>query len=211
MRPGRVAWGAAFFIATEGYLVTNAHVVKSARSVHLFLDDKKLMPAKVIAICHSSDLAILKVDERLVRSPLPIVSSADVKPGALVFTLGYPHYNQRDFTSAKLSKGEIVSLDCMGDTGAFKNDVPMQGGNSGGALVDARGNVVGVMVASRVQRDGVANTKPESMATKSNLLLNLVDSVPGLMDLLSKPSTAERPAEAVIHDAEMATVLLKVE
>ncbi len=90
----------------------------------------------------------------------------------------------------------------------------LQPGNSGGALVDARGNVVGVVVAKLSQRAALATTgtlaENVNYAVKSSFLLSFLESVPGLSERLPEPRPTPRPCEEVVADTEQATVFVLV-
>ena len=98
--------------------------------------------------------------------------------------------------SPKLAKGEIASLSgAADDPRYFQISVPVQPGNSGGALVDARGNVVGIVSAKLDAAAALAATGalPENVnyAVKSSLLLSFLESVPEVSAKLNAPNTAE--------------------
>ena len=159
-----------------------------------------------------SDLAILKVSGD--HPCLAIAPVRGVKLGATVATVGFPNIGVQGF-SPKLAKGEIASLaGFQDDPGEFQISVPLQPGNSGGSLVDAHGNVVGVVCAIMNQNVALATTgtlaNSVAYAVKSSLLINLVESVPGLADKLAVPATQLRPFEDVVADTEHATVLIMV-
>ncbi len=100
------------------------------------------------------------------------------------------------------------------DARYFKISVPMQPGNSGGALVDERGNVVGVVSAKLSARAALAasGALPENVnyAVKSSFLLGFLESVPEVSAKLKEPNAKERKFEDVVKDAEKAAVLVLV-
>jgi serine protease Do len=113
------------------------------------------------------------------------------------------------------AKGKIASLSGAGDDARyFQISVPVQPGNSGGALVDERGNVVGVVSAKLSARAALAasGSLPENVnyAVKSSFLLGFLESVPKVSAKLKEPRTAERKFEDVVKDAEQAAVLVLV-
>jgi len=133
--------------------------------------------------------------------------------------VGFPNIGLQGF-APKLAKGEIASLSGAGDDARyFQISVPVQPGNSGGALVDERGNVVGV-VSAKVLADGhharaalaASGSLPENVnyAVKSSYLLSFLESVPEVSAKLRAPETKERKFEEVVKDAEQAAALVLV-
>ncbi|MGD0208561.1 MAG: tetratricopeptide repeat-containing serine protease family protein [Verrucomicrobiota bacterium] len=141
---GPSASDTGFFITDDGYLISNYHVVKDAAQVRL-VTSAGFISAKVVNVDAANDLALLKADGRF--APLPIAASRGVKLGGTVVTVGFPNIGLQGF-SPKLAKGEIASLSGAADDARyFQISVPVQPGNSGGALVDERGNVIGIVSA----------------------------------------------------------------
>ena len=145
---------------------------------------------------------------------LPIAASRAVKLGGTVSTVGFPNIGLQGF-APKLAKGEIASLSgASDDSRYFQISVPVQPGNSGGALVDQCGNVVGVLSAKLSARAALSSSGqlPENVnyAVKSSFLLSFLESVPDVSAKLKEPNTKERKFEDVVKDAEQAAVLVLV-
>ncbi len=205
------ATGTGFFITDDGYFVSNNHVVKDATKVRI-VTGAGTFEAKVIKTDAANDLALLKAEGRF--APLPISPSRGVKLGNTVATVGFPDPTLQGF-SPKLAKGEIASLSGAADDARyFQISVPVQPGNSGGALVDARGNVVGIVSAKLSARAALASSGalPENVnyAVKSSFLLSFLESVPAVANKLKDPLTAERKFEDVVKSAQDAAVLILV-
>jgi S1-C subfamily serine protease len=128
--------------------------------------------------------------------------------------VGFPNIGLQGF-APKLTKGEISSLSGAADDARhFQISVPAQPGNSGGALVDERGNVVGV-VAARLSPGAALETSgalPENVnyAIKSSYLLSFLESVPEVAAKVKEPSTKEKKFEDVVKETEQAAVLVLV-
>ena len=119
----------------------------------------------MVKVDAANDLAWLKAVGRF--APLPIAASRTVKLGGTVATVGFPDIGLQGF-APKLAKGEIASLaGAADDPRYFQISLPVQPGNSGGALVDARGNVVGIVAAKLDAAAALAATGslPESLRT----------------------------------------------
>ena len=140
--------------------------------------------------------------------------------GGTVATVGFPNIGRQGF-APKLAKGESASLSGASDDARyFQISVPVQPGNSGGALVDERGNVVGVVSAKLSARAALATSGalPENVnyAVKSSFLLSFLESVPEVsaklekMAALSRGAVTERKFEDVVKSAEQAAVLVLV-
>jgi S1-C subfamily serine protease len=171
-----------------------------------------LISARVVKVDAANDLALLKVEAKF--APLPVVSSRTMKMGSTVATVGFPNIGLQGF-APKLAKGEIASLSgAQDDARYFQISVPVQPGNSGGALVDERGNVVGVVSAKLSARAALATSGalPENVnyAVKSSFLLGFLESVPEVSAKLKEPNTKERKFEDVVKSAEQAAVLVLV-
>ncbi len=205
------ASGTGFFITKDGYLITNNHVVKDAAQVRL-VTSAGLIAANVVRVDSANDLALLKAEGQF--APLPIVASRAVKLGGVVATVGFPNIGLQGF-SPKLAKGEIASLSgASDDPRYFQISVPVQPGNSGGALVDEHGNVVGVVSAKLDAAVALAasGALPENVnyAVKSSFLLSFLESGPEVSAKLKEPITTERKFDDVVQSAQQAAVLVLV-
>ena len=211
MRITRTASGTSFSITKDGFLVTNEHVVSDAVQVRL-VTSAGLISAKVVKVDAANDLALLKAEGRF--AALPVAASRAVKLGGTVATVGFPNIGLQGF-APKLAKGEIASLSGAGDDARyFQISVPVQPGNSGGALVDERGNVVGVVSAKLSARAALASSGalPENVnyAIKSSYLLSFLESVPEVAAKLKEPNVKEKKFEDIVKEVEQAAVLVLV-
>ncbi len=205
------ATGTGFFITDDGYLITNNHVVKDAVQIRL-VTSAGMIAAKVVSVDAANDIALLKAEGKF--SPLPIAASRTVKLGGTVATVGFPDIGLQGF-APKLAKGEIASLSgASDDPRYFQISVPVQPGNSGGALVDEHGNVVGIVSAKLSARAALAESGalPENVnyAVKSSFLLGFLESVPDVANKIKAPGTADRKFEEVVKSAQDAAVLVLV-
>ena len=144
---------------------------------------------------------------------MPIAASRTVKLGGTVATVGFPDIGLQGFSPNW--PGEIASLSgAADDPRYFQISVPVQPGNSGGALVDDRGNVIGIVSAKLNASAALAATGslPENVnyAVKSSLLLSFLESVPDVSAKLKEPVTADRKFEDVVKSAQDAAVLVLV-
>jgi len=206
------ASGTGFFITDDGYLISNYHVVKDATKVRL-LTGVGLIDASSVKVDAANDLALLKAVGAF--KSLPIATSRMVKLGATVAAVGFPDIGSQGF-APKLAKGEIASLSgIQDDPRYFQISLPVQHGNSGGALVDVHGNVVGIVSARLGVEIGKAVTSDElpenvNYAVKSSLLLSFLESVPDVSAKLKDPNTKDEAFEDVVKSAQDAAVLVLV-
>jgi S1-C subfamily serine protease len=207
-------FGSGFLISKDGYIATNHHVVEDAKSVKVSTKGK-VFDAKVLAIDDESDLAILKIDS-VVASHLHIKADKDVAIGDEVFTIGFPRPSSQGF-NPKFTDGTISSLTGLSDSDVhFQISVPIQPGNSGGALVDSSGAAVGIIVSTLNYQSTVSEQSglPQNVnfAVKSSYLLSLCSKAGVSMPVPEKVSDdIVRTKKAIIGEAEKAAVLIEVE
>ena len=140
------AKGSGFFISPKGYLVTNNHVVRNAKSVFVTLSDGQRLAATIVGRDPRTDLAVLKVNRDKPFPYLELGDSGAVSPGEWVVAIGNP------FGLAETATAGIVSAlgRDIGD-GEYDSfiqiDAPINEGNSGGPLLNQRGQVIGVNTA----------------------------------------------------------------
>lgn len=203
--------GTGFFITEDGFLITNKHVVEGSRQVRLSTS-KGLIDAQVIKVDAANDLALLKAEGTY--PTLPVTTSRGAKLGASVSTVGFPNIGMQGL-APKLAKGEIASLTGASDDARyFQISVPLQPGNSGGALVDEQGNVVGV-VSAKLNASVAFNASgslPENVnyAVKSSFLLSFLEAIPKVSEGLKEPNSKVDKFENIVKSTEQAAVLVLV-
>ncbi|MFC5580170.1 DegQ family serine endoprotease [Rhodanobacter terrae] len=137
--------GSGFIISSDGYILTNNHVVDHADTVTVRLQDRRTLTAKVIGTDPTYDIAVLKVDA---GGSLPTVSLGDsrsLKPGQWVLAIGSPFGFDYTVTQGIVSAvGRNLGQQDQPYTSFIQTDVPINRGNSGGPLFDLQGRVVGV-------------------------------------------------------------------
>lgn len=207
--PSSVTSGTGFFITEDGYLITNEHVAGMGANVRI-RTTAGTMVAKVVRVDKISDLALLKVDGQF--ASLEVGDSRYVKLGATVATVGFPNPDLQGF-SPKLAKGEIGGLaGVRDDPRHFQISTPIQPGNSGGALVDAGGRVIGVVVATLNQRAAIATSgsmaQNVNYAVKASYLLSFLESGSEVAGKMKRIPPRERKFEDVVRDVEQSTVLV---
>lgn len=142
------ASGTGFVIDKEGHVATNEHVVGTAQTVEVRFAEGGEEQARVIATDRSTDLAVLEVDlAGHGVDPVELGSSADVEVGDPVYAIGNPFGLERSLTAGIVSAvdREIEAPNGFTINDAIQTDAPVNQGNSGGPLLDAASNVIGVV------------------------------------------------------------------
>ena len=139
-----LATGTAFSITKNGFLLTSAHILNEKDKIEVIIPGKNvLIPAKLIALDRTADLALLKINRDTI--PLPIVDWANVNSGLDIVALGYPN-PQVLGESLKITSGIINSIDSNKLTPfLFQFSAQIHPGNSGGPVLSAAGDVVGIV------------------------------------------------------------------
>src|SRR4051812_17059277 len=136
--------GSGVIISTDGYIVTNYHVVDGAEEITVELTDRRSFPAKLIGTDAPSDLAVLKIDAK----DLPVLALGDsdkVRVGDIVLAVGNPLGVGQTVTAGIISaKGRRTGLSDGSFEDFLQTDAPINQGNSGGALVNTSGDLIGI-------------------------------------------------------------------
>lgn len=144
----RVGSGSGVIISTDGYIITNNHVIDGANELEVTLNDNRKFPAKVIGADPTTDIALIKVD----AMDLPIIPFGDsekLKVGEWVLAVGNPFNLTSTVTAGIVSaKGRGISMGGGSKIESFiQTDAAVNPGNSGGALVNTKGELVGINTA----------------------------------------------------------------
>lgn len=151
------AEGTGFVYDTKGDIVTAAHVVDGASSIKVHFKDGKTATATLVGKDDSTDTAVIKVDVGASElHPLSIGSSAAVQPGDEVVAIGSPFGLTETMTAGIVSAigRTITAPNNFSISGAIQTDAPINHGNSGGPLLNASGQVIGVNVQIDSNSDG---------------------------------------------------------
>lgn len=144
--------GSGVIISEDGYIVTNNHVVQEADIISVILNDKRSYKARVIGTDPSTDLALIKIDERGL-SFLNYGNSGELRIGEWVLAVGNP-FNLTSTVTAGIVSAKARNINILGNLGGassiesfIQTDAAVNRGNSGGALVNTRGELVGINAA----------------------------------------------------------------
>jgi Do/DeqQ family serine protease len=140
----REALGSGVIVTTDGYILTNHHVVDGAEQIKVDLNDNRTLDAKVIGLDPLSDLAVLRID----AANLPVLALGDsdrVRVGDVVLAIGNPLGIGQTVTMGIISaKGRQTGLSSGNFEDFLQTDAPINQGNSGGALVSTNSELIGI-------------------------------------------------------------------
>jgi serine protease Do len=141
--------GSGVIMSADGFIVTNNHVVADASEIQVTLDDKREYSAKIVGTDPSTDLAVLKIDaQRLV--PVKMGNSDSMRVGEWVLAVGNPFNLESTVTAGIISaKGRSINIleDSYSIESFIQTDAAVNPGNSGGALVNTNGELIGINTA----------------------------------------------------------------
>ncbi len=147
--------GSGFFVDADGHVVTNAHVVGQSGDVRVTLHDGRVLDAERLGSSRADDLAVLRVSPGLAADiePLRLADSDSVMPGQLAIAIGSPYQNANSVSVGVIS-GEGRSQ--VGDLNRpipemIQTDAALNPGNSGGPLLNSKGEAVGVVSAVQIE------------------------------------------------------------
>ncbi len=140
--PKKTATGSGVIISTDGYIVTNNHVVDGADELTVTLSDNKEYSARIIGTDKTTDLALIKIDGKDLPA-IKIANSDDVKIGEWVLAIGNP-LGLNNTVTAGIISAKARTLGANGVESFIQTDAAINAGNSGGALVNTRGELVGI-------------------------------------------------------------------
>lgn len=176
MGQGGVATGSGVVISADGYIVTNHHVIDGSSEIEVTLNDKRTFEAELIGSDPSTDLALLKIDLDNVQF-LPLANSDSVRVGEWVLAVGNP-FNLTSTVTAGIVSAKGRNINIL--EGAYKiesfiqTDAAVNPGNSGGALVNTNGQLVGINTAIITQ---TGRYEGYSFAIPANLVRKVIADI----------------------------------
>jgi serine protease Do len=169
----QIGTGSGVIISQDGYIVTNNHVVKDATELEVTLNNNKSYKAKLIGTDSKMDIALLKInaDEKLPYSAF--ADSDQVKVGEWVLAVGNP-YNLTSTVTAGIVSAKARNLDTRGIQSFIQTDAAVNPGNSGGALVNTRGELIGINTMISSQTGSYVGY---SFAIPSNITRKIIEDI----------------------------------
>ena len=173
-RQQQVGTGSGVIISSDGYIVTNNHVIEGASDLEITLNNRKKYKAVLIGTDSKNDIALLKIE---VTDPLPYIPFSDsdnLKIGEWVLAVGNP-YNLMSTVTAGIVSAKGRDLQGNYSTDSFiQTDAAVNPGNSGGALVNSRGELVGINTAISTNSGSYIGY---SFAVPSNITKKIIDDI----------------------------------
>jgi serine protease Do len=169
----QVGTGSGVIISEDGYIVTNNHVIKDATEIEITLNNKKSYKAKLIGTDSKMDIALLKIDANEKLPYTAFANSDSVKIGEWVLAVGNP-YNLTSTVTAGIVSAKARNLDTNGIQSFIQTDAAVNPGNSGGALVNTRGELIGIntMISSMT-----GSYVGYSFAVPSNIARKIIEDI----------------------------------
>jgi Do/DeqQ family serine protease len=197
--------GSGVIVTGDGYILTNHHVIDGAQQIEIDLQGSRTVTAKLIGSDPPSDLAVLKIDEGGL-APLALADSDKVQVGDVVLAIGNPLGIGQTVTHGIISaKGRRTGLSNGSFEDFLQTDAPINRGNSGGALVDSHGDLVGInsqILSPSGGSIGIGFAIPSNMAR--DVLDQLVKHgkvTRGQLGVVVQPVTEEIAASLKLNDA----------
>lgn len=198
--------GSGFIISSDGYILTNNHVVEKAEEIKIKLDNGKEYEAKVVGKDPKTDLALIKVNpDKNFSDPVVLGDSDELRVGDWVIAVGNPFGLGHTVTAGIISaKGRVIGAGPYDDF--LQTDAAINPGNSGGPLFNLKGEVVGINTAIVARGQGIGFAIPINMARE--LLPQLKEGkivrgwlgvmIQGLTPDLAKSFGLEEPKGALV-------------
>ena len=165
-----IASGSGVIISEDGYIITNSHVINNAEEIEVVLNDKRTYSAKILGKDSNSDLALLKIEEK--KLPFLIFGNSNkLRVGEWVLAVGNP-YNLNSTVTAGIISAKSRKINLLNDGGLesfIQTDAAINSGNSGGALVNTNGDLIGINTAIQSKTgsfSGYGFAIPSNMAEK---------------------------------------------
>ena len=169
----QIGTGSGVIISEDGYIVTNNHVINEATELEVTLNNKKVYKAKLVGTDSKMDIALLKIDADIKLPYATFADSDQVKVGEWVLAVGNP-YNLTSTVTAGIVSAKARNLDTNGIQSFIQTDAAVNPGNSGGALVNNNGELIGINTMISSQTGSYVGY---SFAVPSNITRKIIEDI----------------------------------
>jgi len=170
----QVGTGSGVIISADGYIVTNNHVIDGASELEITLNNKKKYKAVLVGNDAANDIALLKIESNTNLPYVPFANSDNIKIGEWVLAVGNP-YNLTSTVTAGIVSAKGRDLEENRNIESFiQTDAAVNPGNSGGALVNGRGELIGINTAISTKTGSFIGY---SFAVPSNIAKKIIDDI----------------------------------
>ena len=201
----QVGTGSGVIISQDGYIVTNNHVIARASQLQVTLNNNKTYKAELIGADPNSDIALIKIETDDKLPYLAFGDSDNAKIGEWVLAVGNP-FNLTSTVTAGIVSAKARSLDTRTNQSFIQTDAAVNPGNSGGALVNTNGDLIGINTAISSQTGSYVGY---SFAVPSNIAKKVVDDImeygnvqKGFIGIRPAPVNTKDAVERGINDIE---------
>lgn len=202
------ALGTGFVIRSDGYVVTNNHVIEGVDKIEVHFSDDRVLEAKVIGRDPKTDIALIKVEPEGELAALPFGDSDAIRPGDWVVAIGNPFGLEHTVTAGIVSAKHRMNISRKGTYDDFiQTDAAINFGNSGGPLLNLSGQVIGINTAIRPQANTIGFAVPINMAKEILPQLRANGHVTrGWLGVMIQPITPDLSASFNLEGEEGALV-----
>lgn len=170
----QVGTGSGVIVSPDGYIITNNHVIDGASALEVTLNNQKKYKAELIGADSKNDIALVKINADFDLPYIPFANSDNVKIGEWVLAVGNP-YNLTSTVTAGIISAKGRDLEGNSNIDSFiQTDAAVNPGNSGGALVNTRGELVGINTAISSKTGSFIGY---SFAVPSNIAKKVIDDI----------------------------------
>jgi S1-C subfamily serine protease len=209
------ATGTGFFISNKGHVATNFHVIENGKNIIVDVLDEtnstyRSYKATILIKDVENDLTILKISDESYKSAFPemeyaISTTNSYEMGSAAYTLGFPLALSGMGTDVKFTDGKIsAKTGYEGAMNSFQTTIPVQPGNSGGPVFNAKGELIGVINSKISKADNV------SYGIKNSMLTNIIQSAPEDISLPNGSNSTDVNLEDKVKKLKKYVVMIRV-
>ncbi|MEC7286836.1 MAG: trypsin-like peptidase domain-containing protein [Bacteroidota bacterium] len=172
----RIGMGSGVIVSSDGYILTNNHVIEGANEIQVTTNDNKVFEAQLIGSDENADIAVLKIENEKIFPYIRFADSDQTDVGQWVLAVGNPYNLNSTVTAGIISAKSRDLSDYDGKNQSFiQTDAAVNSGNSGGALVNLEGDLIGINTA--ITSNGLGTFIGYSFAVPSNIARKIYEDL----------------------------------